>query len=316
MRRREAVSAAVFASLVTMVPRAARAQAAPEKLRVAAVTAEDLTGLYYAVKTGMFGRVGLDVEMVPVANGSAATTAVITGTYELARSSLIAILSAHLRGIPVTIVAPSIVSTQRNPNSVLQIAADAPYKTGADLNGKTIASAGLGDLNSLSARAWVDANGGDSRTLKFVEIPLVALEAALVSHRVDAAVMGSPQLDASLAAGTTKTLGLSYVAIGPAVMSAAYVARGDWVAQHTDTLRKFTRVLAEANTYVGAHPAETLPLVAELTKIPLANSERMHRTLNATQLDPALVQPIIDVAAKYEVLSRAFPAREILWSGK
>jgi ABC-type nitrate/sulfonate/bicarbonate transport system substrate-binding protein len=199
---------------------------------------------------------------------------------------------------------------------VLQIAADSPYKTGADLNGKTIASAGLGDLNSLSARAWVDKNGGDSHTLKFVEIPLVALEAALVQHRVDAAVMGSPQLDASIAAGTTKTLGSSYAAIAPAVLSAAYVARTDWVTQHTEGLRKFTRVLAEANAYVRTHPAETLPLVAELTKVTLVNNEKIHRTINGAGLDPAVVQPVIDTAARYDAISRAFPAREILWNDR
>jgi hypothetical protein len=32
-------------------------------------------------------------------------------------------------------------------------------------------------------------------------------------------------------------------------------------------------------------------------------------------LTPALVQPVIDVSAKYNTLSRAFPASEVIWSG-
>jgi NitT/TauT family transport system substrate-binding protein len=314
MRRHTAISALACSGLAALGPRSVLAQAVPDKIQVVAATAEDLTDLYYGIKTGMFGRAGLDVTMVTTGSGSAATTAVITGTYELARSSLLAILSAYLRGIPVTIVAPSIVTSARSANVMLQMAAGSTFKTGTDLNGKTIGVPGLGDLNSLSIKAWVDKTGGDSRTLKFVEIPNAALETALSQHRVDAAAMQSPQLDASIAAGTTKTLAYSHAAIAPAFMSAAYVARTDWVAAHADALRRFNRVLQEANTYVTAHPAETLPLVVELTKITIAKDEKIHRTLNGTTLDPALLQPVIDAAAKYELIPRTFPAREILWS--
>ncbi len=55
-------------------------------------------------------------------------------------------------------------------------------------------------------------------------------------------------------------------------------------------------------------------LVVELTKITVAPNEKMHRTLNAASLDPALLQPAIDAAAKYGIIPRSFPAREILWS--
>jgi hypothetical protein len=57
---------------------------------------------------------------------------------------------------------------------------------------------------------------------------------------------------------------------------------------------------------------ETAPLIAEFTKIELAKVARMHRTSNALSLDPALIQPVIDAAAKYEIIARGFPARDIL----
>jgi len=126
-------------------------------------------------------------------------------------------------------------------------------------------------------------------------------------------VMQSPLFDASVAAGTTKTLAYAYGAIAPLFMGAAYVARTDWATQHADAVRRYARVLGEAATYVNSHPTETAPLVAELTKIEIANVAKMHRTFNGTTLDPALVQPVIDAAAKYEVIARSFPAREILW---
>lgn len=74
------------------------------------------------------------------------------------------------------------------------------------------------------------------------------------------------------------------------------------------------RVLEDAAAFVNKHPAETAPLVTELTKVELADAQLLHRTLNGTSLDPALVQPIIDAAAKYDMIPHAFPAREILWA--
>jgi hypothetical protein len=40
----------------------------------------------------------------------------------------------------------------------------------------------------------------------------------------------------------------------------------------------------------------------------------MHRTQNGLSLDASLIQPVIDVAARYGTITRAFPAREIVWT--
>jgi len=290
------------------------AQSTAGTLHVAGTTTEDSTNIFYAVKNGLFKRAGLDVEMVPTSSGSAATVAVVAGTYELAKTNLLAIFIGHLRGIPIVIGAPSLIFSSRDPIYLLQMAPDAPFKTGADLNGKTIGVPAIGDLNTLATRAWVDKNGGDWTSLKFVELPNAATEAALASHRVDAAILGSPHLDASLAAGTTKTLGNAYGAIAPSFLAGAYVARVDWAGTHADTLRTFNRVMADASTYVMAHATETAPLVAEMSKIEIAATAKMHRSVYGTALDVGLVQPFIDAAAKFGQIPRAFPAREIFWS--
>jgi NitT/TauT family transport system substrate-binding protein len=315
MRRRQAVSLLAFASLAAAFPRPAFAQT-PEHIRLAGPLTEDLTALFYGIKSGLFGRSGLDVELIGTSSGTAAVTAVIAGTYEIAKTSLLSVFSAHLRDIPVAIVAPEFTYTARSPFALLEIASDAPFKTGSDLNGKTIGIPALNDLNMLATRAWVDKNGGDWRSLKFVEIPNAVMEAGLQQHRIDAAMMQPPQLDAALASGATKTLGDGYGAIAPGFLVGAFIARTDWAAQHADAVRRFARVLAEAGSYVNAHAAETLPLVAELTKIPLAATEKMHRSLNSTSLEAGSVQSLIDAAFKFELLPRSFPARDIVWGAR
>jgi NitT/TauT family transport system substrate-binding protein len=290
----------------------ARPALALERIRVVGPPTEDATPLYFAAKTGMYARAGIEIEMIAASSGTAATTAVIAGAYDVSRTSPMSVFVAFLRGIPVAVVAPENQFRSSSPNALLQVAVDAPYKTGADLNGKTIGTPALNDFNALATKAWVDKNGGDWRSLRFVEIPNSALEAAIVSRRIDAAVLQSASLDASLAAGTTRTLGDAQGAIAPTFLAGVYMARRDWAAGHAELLRTYNRVLAEASTYVNAHFAETAPLVAEFTKIEIANVRKMHRTFTATTLDPAQLQPVIDAAARFEHIPRSFSARDIM----
>jgi len=56
--------------------------------------------------------------------------------------------------LPLTIVAPLAAYSPDSVYAVILVKKDAPYKTGRDLNGKTVASPALRDLNWV--RAWVD----------------------------------------------------------------------------------------------------------------------------------------------------------------
>jgi NitT/TauT family transport system substrate-binding protein len=272
-----------------------------------------LCSLYYGSQASIFQRAGLNVEVIAQNSGAAAMAALLTGSFQMARVNVVSICLAHLRDLPIKLVAPNVLYSTPNRESLLQIAADATIKTGRDLNGKTIGVVSVSDLNALAAKAWVDKNGGDSRTLKFVEISNSASVPALVQHRVDATIVAPPLLDASLAEGTSKTLGDPMGAIANEYMVTGFVAHSDWVAQHTDTLRRFTRALSESTAYVNTHPAETAQLVSDFTKVDIAVVKTMRRTVSGTRLDVTLIQPVIDVAAKYGMLAHAFPARELLW---
>jgi ABC-type nitrate/sulfonate/bicarbonate transport system substrate-binding protein len=121
-------------------------------------------------------------------------------------------------------------------------------------------------------------------------------------------------LEASVTAGTTKTLCDPMVAIAPSFL-AAWAARSDWIQAHTERLRRLTRVMADAAAYVNGHPTETIPYVVELTRVDPTVVAKMKRTIIAPNIGAPLVQPIIDAAARYDIIPRRFDAREILWTG-
>jgi hypothetical protein len=57
--------------------------------------------------------------------------------------------------------------------------------------------------------------------------------------------------------------------------------------------------------------------MSEITKIPLPLFSRMARAECGTvaTADPSFLQPLIDAAARYKHISRAFPAKEMYFSG-
>ena len=79
--------------------------------------------------------------------------------------------------------------------------------TGKDFNGKTIAVSALNDLSTVSVDAWIEKGGGDIKTVKFVELPVSAMLAAVESHRVDGAFILYPPLAEAMASGKVKAIG-------------------------------------------------------------------------------------------------------------
>lgn len=299
---------------LTFSPLIARAQTSPV-FRLAGVPTDDMTPVIYAIRTGMYEKAGVNLQFVPVSSGSTATTAVIAGTYELAKASPIAPILAHVKGLPVVIVANGIVSTPRAPFSAMIVAADSPIRTGADCNGRTGISPGLSDINSLAMATWIDRNGGDSKTVKWVEVPGSAAAEAIADHRADFALIQEPQLSAALALGKLRVLADAYAAVANRWITSAYVCRPDFAAGHAEAMRRFAQVTYQAAAYTNPRKAQTIAVMSELTKIPPAAYAKMTRGDGATTSDPSLLQPIIDMAVRYKVLPNAFPAREMYWNG-
>jgi NitT/TauT family transport system substrate-binding protein len=315
MRRRSAIAALAATGLYAARPQRLAAQGTSlPKIRVGAPETDALTPLFYGMRNGAFQKAGLDVEFVSTNNGTAATAAVLAGTYQLSYPSIVTTMNAHLRDVPLALIAPGAIYTAKNPFGLLQVAADSPIKSAADLNNKIIGVSALNSSTGLVVSAWVDKNGGDSRTLKYVEIPFAVTESALVGHRIDCSMMLEPMLTSSLSSGKTRTLGDAFAAIASTFMVAAYVGRPDWATENADTVRKFLKVLSALTTDTNAHPAETAALMSDVTKIPLPIMQKMTRVVNATSLEPGLVQPFIDAAAKYHVITRDFPAKEFFWN--
>lgn len=313
--RRFPAAAAASATALAGLRTAAFAQPAPPltTLRGIVVPNDDLAPILYAQQSGMFRKAGIDIQLERSRSGSAVAAAVAGGSYDFGVSSLIALISGHSRGLPFVLVAPSHVIVAGDGTQEMVLLRDSPIRRGSDLDGKVLAVPGIADANWLSSRAFVDADGGDSSSIKFVELPQTAIPQALLQKRVDAAMLQEPVLDQAMATGAFRSLGDPTQNIAKRWMITAVFMRTDFAAKNRDAVSRFAAALHTADVFANTHQADTAPLVAAFNGIETEVVLKMHRDVFAESLDPREIQPAIDAAARYKVIDRAFPAEEFLF---
>src|ERR1700761_7118628 len=113
-----------LALLVAAAP--ALAQQPHDKITVAFPTVDPTAEVLYAYDLGLFDKQGLDVTLQPLANGGAIAAGVASGSIDFGVGNVIAIESAHTKGVPPTIVAPGAANLNNAPSNVLIVKKDSP----------------------------------------------------------------------------------------------------------------------------------------------------------------------------------------------
>jgi NitT/TauT family transport system substrate-binding protein len=298
------------AALLAGGPVAVRAQT-PLAVRYGSTPLVDGVPIYYAVQTGLFRSAGLDVQITKLNSTSAIAAALIGGSLDVGEVSAVPLINAHVHNLPIKVVYSNVIHITGRPfYSAILCPADSAAKTGKDLNVKTVSSAAVGDSAWMAARVWVDANGGDSSTVKFVEIPFSALAAALEEHRVDAGVTAEPFFSQAVAGGKARLLGDVAAGFGPRCTQTTYAATADYIGKNRDAMGKFARVMRQAHEYLNTHRDDLATYTEQFTTVPKAQ-QRPETVTFATDAGAKELQPWITAAAKYATIPKSFDAAEL-----
>jgi NitT/TauT family transport system substrate-binding protein len=237
--------------------------ATPVKLRVVVIDADGFQA-FFAQETGIFKRVGLDVEITSLTKGQAAIEAIATGNAQIGIANTLTLAQAREHGLPISWISPAAVAVNSNPSNAFVVWPSSPIKTAKDLTGKTVGTISLSGLLRLALNAWIDRNGGDSSAVKFVELVPAQVAPALERGTVDAATLTDPML--SQVRPQIRSIGNPFDGLGSArVIVSAWFGTNDWIAQNPPTVTAFAEAMRQAARWAN-DPKNAKQATAIITK--------------------------------------------------
>ena len=295
------------ASAVPSLVRAADLQV----IRIASAVTDATAQHAYAHDLGMFTAAGLTDAITPMRNMGEMTAALIGGAVDVISGGLVPVARAHNKGVDMRVIALGNVYTGPPPQGVIVVAQDSPFRSGADLNGKTVSVNGLGDFSEVTVRAWIDSTGGDAKTVKLLELPFSGVAAALTQGRIDAGLLVEPFTSA--AKGQVRVLADALAPLGKHFMVTGWYARADWLNANRDTARRFVDVLQKSAKWANANHDQSAAILAKYSPISLDVIRSMPRAVYGdVPVSPDWLQPVLDFSSKYIALEKT-PAAPLIW---
>jgi NitT/TauT family transport system substrate-binding protein len=312
MNRRTTLSALAATAAALGLPYAALG-ADPTGLQMGTMPTDGSAQPFYGLDQNFFKDAGFDVKLTILNNTASLASAVASGALEIGFGSVIPLAQAHLRGLNFQVIAPATIYNGTTPVNVIMVGKNSTVKTAADLNGQTVAVNGLRDLTQYEMQAFIDRNGGDVKSVKLIETPFSEMAVALDSGRVAAGILAEPFWTAALA--TCRVLGNGSAAVGNHYMVTGWFASSEWLTKNAATAKRLQAVMLQIAKWANANHAETQAIVPKYTKItPEVAAHMVRAVIGDTKPDPALIQPVIDVAVKYGGM-QSLPASDLIWQG-
>jgi NitT/TauT family transport system substrate-binding protein len=305
------LSLGAAASAAAFWPRRGGAQELPV-LKIAYQPYEYSGQVLYAQDLGFFTKAGLKAELQSIPFGAALATAVASNAVDIGTATITTLVIAHSKGIPFTIVAPAaLFSASRPATGYLMVGNQTNIRTGKDMNGKVVGTPGLATVGEYGVRYWVDKHGGDSTTLKFQELPFSQMPAAFANGRIDAAFIGEPYL--SEARKVARPLAREMDEIARDFLITCWFTTTAWATSHPDLVTRFNNAVRDASIWAVDHPDECIRIIGRDLNADTSQMQRSTLSYFPPQITTAMVQPLIDLTAKY-LKFPAFPAQELIYS--
>lgn len=317
MRSLRPVTIVLAALLLALLPASLRAQSpAPYAIRIATPGNDGNALAFYAQALGLFAKYGIEPQIqVLRAGGGATIIAGIAGkALDVGESDLMAVGAAREHGVPVTLLAPSYMFRTGDLTSVILTGRNQPVRTAKDLNGKVIGVASLGGIGRMLTTKWLQLGGADLDSIKFVEMPQVAMAAALDRGTIAAAQSGEPNVTA--AGDAVRVLASTYGVLGREVQATAWVTSEEWARANPEAARRFVAAIHEAAVWADdpRNRPKSAAILRQWLPFPEGLAEKMHRAYYGQAFELKALQPLLDLGYEQKFLQTHLNARDLISS--
>lgn len=283
-------------------------------MKAGVVPAMPAAAIYLGEEKKLFDKHGVALETQPAQTGAAVVASLLNGELDVGYISTVVAVLGAAKGVPIRFAAAGdTVPTEhgRKMYGGAVVLEDSPIKSMKDLEGKTVAINALQGVDNLSTRAAVDAAGGDSSKVDFVEVAFPEQWSAVRSERVDAAIMSDPFYTQALQQGA-RTFGDALEALGAGAMVAGFVVTEPYAAQNKEAVSRFAKAMSESSAYANDHLDEVRQVIPSFTKISADLAGEINMPVFESELDPASIQQVIDLMVRYGYIDESIDAETLI----
>ncbi|WP_426226356.1 ABC transporter substrate-binding protein [Pseudarthrobacter sp. DSP2-3-2b1] len=239
-----------------------------QTVKVVGVPVVDMAALYVGEDQGFFAEEGLDLNIEFGQGTAAMIPALLNGQYDIQYGGSVNLLQAADAELPVVAIAAGGRTTgvQGDDHGALLVLENSPIQTAADLEGKTLAVNALRGLHEVALWASVRKAGGDPTKVKFVEMALPDMGAALANGQIDAASVSEPFLGVIEGQGARVVTSL-YVDADPDFVTALYFATAEKAEKDPAMIERFNRALEKSFAYSTENPDAVRAQLGNFTQI-------------------------------------------------
>lgn len=272
------------------------------KVRVAALPIAETGALWAGIKEGIFAKHGLDIEVVPAQGGAQAIPALLSGDIQFAIGQPFGPIRADLQNLGVAIIgdyADSLPSG-KDVNAVVALASSG-IATPKDLTGKKVSVNSLGAAGDLTIRAAVDADGGDSSKIQFIEVAFPDVKAQLEAGTIDAGWVPDPFRAMVVGAGGTSVVS-PYQAVIPGLTVLTNITTQKLIDSNPDLVSAYSAAMTETLAFAAGNETAVRAAIATGLKISAEAAAGITLPKFTFDLNVDNVKKLADLAVKYKYI--------------
>lgn len=287
-------------------------------ITVGAPPIADAAPLWICIEEGFCADNGLELEIVDSPSGGSGTIpGILSDNAQYGMSAATDAIAAKSNDFDVTIalqMSAGAAEEADNANWLVTLE-ESGITSVEELEGGTIAIAGLGGLNDTEVKQMLVNVGLDPEAADVVALPFPQMGEALISGRVDAAAMVEPFVTLTgLEAPINRLVG-NETAIAPELPAGMLVTTQDYIDNNTDEYDAFRTAIADSKAFARDNPDVVRTLLEQYQGLPSEVSSEvvLPNFLDSTNRDG--FQALQDAMVDFGFIDEAIPLDEILAEG-
>lgn len=274
------------------------------KIRVAALPIAETGALWAAIDEGIFADHGLEVEVVPAQGGAQAIPALLSGDIQFAIGQPFGPIRADLQDLGVAIIGDyaNSLADGDDVNAVVALG-DSGITSPKDLTGKKVSVNSLGAAGDLTIRASVDADGGDSSTIEFIEVAFPDVKAQLDAGTIDAGWAPDPFRAQVIGEGGVSVMA-PYQTVIPGLSVLTNITTQDLIDNDPDLVAAYSAAMTEALTFASDNEDAVYAAIATGLDIPLEAAQGITLPTFTFDMDVDSIKTLADLAVQYKYIEK------------